>query len=277
MASKPGPLPLSLYHGTSTIFLEGIIASGLGGRNPIREWKVLEAASEIQPLVREHLASDPDWMAKAHTYDSLVAQRSAGWNFQHGDSYLTPSPGTAIRYAANDRYGSEILSCTLDLLQELLRRKAPGVADGLIRKFPLLFDLVDISCAPVLVRVSAVNADELAAEDGGDPGPVLNFILSTLQDHPESADVLLQQSNFRLRRAVPLSRLALWLVVVSKWHPFQPKHSLHRLAIPGACGQIWHALALLSRAGDATLAPPQRLLGPLLVYPTITSSSGDQR
>ena len=50
--SKPGELiPVPLYHGTATLFLEGILEFGLGGKNPIAELKVLDFARTIAPLV----------------------------------------------------------------------------------------------------------------------------------------------------------------------------------------------------------------------------------
>lgn len=89
MDKRRKTLELSLYHGTSTIFLDGIIKYGLGGMNPISEWKVLELAKEINPLVQQHFTEQ-------HKMDTDVFQRmvdqSCGYmNFQHGDAYLTPS------------------------------------------------------------------------------------------------------------------------------------------------------------------------------------------
>ena len=139
-------LPIPLYHRTSTIFVDGIIEAGLGGRNQLTEWKVLEFARVVYPLAREHLSTDPDWMVKAQTFGFMVEQRSGQMNFQHGDTYLSPARLTAIRYAVNKRYGSELLSYTLDFLQELLRRKIPGVADDLFHDYPEMFNLLDVSC-----------------------------------------------------------------------------------------------------------------------------------
>jgi len=41
----------ALYHGTLSLFLDGIIKNGLGGMNPISEWKNLDLAREIHPMV----------------------------------------------------------------------------------------------------------------------------------------------------------------------------------------------------------------------------------
>ena len=61
---------------------------------------------------------------------------------------------------------------TLDFLQELLRRKIPGVADDLFHDYPEMFNLLDVSCAPLLIGVPGAVVDELVAEKGGDAAPV---------------------------------------------------------------------------------------------------------
>lgn len=79
-------LPLPLYHGTSTLFLSGIAESGLGGKNPLAEWKVLDFARAILPLVQEHFSRDRGWMQKAQSFGFMAEQLSASMNFQHGDT-----------------------------------------------------------------------------------------------------------------------------------------------------------------------------------------------
>jgi len=229
----PTRLPVPLYHGTSTLFVDGIINSGLGGCNPLVQWKVLEFAKRIHPLVVQQLSDEDDWMVKVQSFGWMVDQKSAAMNFQHGDTYLSPVRGTAIRYAANKRFGSELLTYTLDFLQELLRRKIPGVADDLYHEYPHIFGLLDISCAPLLVKVDEPSLDELLAENGGDAKPTLDYILATLRENSTSAETQLQQRNFRLRRAIPVARLMFWLVNVTRWNNFVPEYSLHLLHIDG--------------------------------------------
>ena len=89
----------------------------------------------------------------------------------------------------------------------LLRRNVPGVANDLYRRYPRIFNLLNISAAPLLIEASAVPTADLSAEGGGDAAPTLDHIRKTLQDDREHADTLLQQSNFRLRRPVPASAL----------------------------------------------------------------------
>lgn len=233
MENNPGHLSIKLYHGTSTVFLDGIINSGLGGRNQLAEWKLFEFVNVLYPLVMEHLSSEEDWMVRVQTFGFMVEQRSNGMNFQHGDTYLSPSEFTAVRYAIDKKYGSELLSYALDFLQELLRRKVSGVADELYRAHRDLFKLLDVSCAPLLIGVDGAVAEELADEGGGDPGPTWNYVLSTLKENAKDVETLLQQSNFRLQRPIPIGRLRIWLVNVTKWDPYFPEYSLYLLRVPG--------------------------------------------
>ena len=119
----------------------------------------------------------------------MVGQRSGHTNLQHGDTYLSPARSTAIRYAVNKRYGSELLSYTLDFLQELLRRKIPGVADDLFHDYPEMFNLLDVSCAPLLIGVQGAVVDELVAEKGGDAAPVFNHVLATIRENPDRVEI----------------------------------------------------------------------------------------
>jgi hypothetical protein len=222
--------PVPLYHGTSSLFLGSILRSGLGGTNPIAEWKVLEFAALIQPLVEKHVAAREDFMVKAQSFKYMVEQKSAAMNFQHGDTYVSPSMSTAVRYAANTRYGSELLTYTLDFLAELIRLKVDGVSDKLYRAYPHIFEKLDISPAPLLIRVDDIDSRALAAENGGDAGPALKHVYETIRRSPEICDVLLQQTNFRLRRPIPATELKIWFIDVVRWDAAFPKYSLYSLS-----------------------------------------------
>lgn len=50
--------PVTLYHGTSSIFLPSILENGLGGINAVKEWGILELAREIFPYVEENFKDD---------------------------------------------------------------------------------------------------------------------------------------------------------------------------------------------------------------------------
>jgi len=94
----------------------------------------------------------------------MVDQVAAAMNFQHGETYLSAASDTAVRYAVNKRVGSELISYTLDFLQELLRHRVPGIRDDLYKEYPLVFNLLNISAAPILVELTSVSTEDLAAQ-----------------------------------------------------------------------------------------------------------------
>jgi hypothetical protein len=233
--NKMQPVPedvlgIPLYHGTSSLFLNSIVRFGLGGRNLIAEWNVLEFAKIIYPLVEEHFWCRDDLKVKVQSFKWMMKQKSAAMNFQHGDTYLSPSVLTAIRYAANNRYGSELLTYTLDFLDELIRLKVDGVSDKLYRAYPHLFEKLDVSPAPLLIQVDGIVPTALAAENGADAAPVLKRVYDTIQSSPRLRDVLLQQTNFRLRTPVLVTGLKVSFINVASWNPFEPEYSLHSLS-----------------------------------------------
>lgn len=218
-------LQLSLYHGTSTIFLDGIIKYGLGGMNPISGWKVLELAKEINPLVQQHFTEQ--YALKAATFQKMVDQSCGNWNFQHGDTYLTPSQKTAIRYAVTEKYGSELLTYTLFFLDELVRINAPGVCDDLYQRYRTAFNTLDINPAPLLIKLGAAPIRSLASEHGGDATEVLKRMEVTASEDPDIFEVLHQQDNFRLCSPVPLSDLEVFLINVTRFNAYEPEYTLY--------------------------------------------------
>jgi hypothetical protein len=217
-------LPFSLYHGTSTLFLKDIIESGLGGVDPVEKWKILEFAKAIAPIVNEHLSSDDNFMVKANTFMHMVNQTSSHSNYQHGDTYLSPSMDTAVRYASNKRYGSEILTYSLDFLEELIRRDIGEGIDDLYQKYPRLFGFLDISPAPLIIEVIDYDTDWLLTEFGNDATKQIEKLVMDYNLNPDDIHEEGQQDNFRLINPVPSDSLKIWLLNVTRWHPIKPEY-----------------------------------------------------
>jgi hypothetical protein len=135
-----------------------------------------------------------------------------------------------VCYAVDKRYSSELLTYTLDFLEELLRRKVPGVADNLYRQYPEVFEKLDISPAPLLIRIDGLSTFDLLAEDGSDAGANIQEARKIVREFPESFEELLQQTNFRLRCSVPAARLQMWLINVARWKPFSSEYTLHQVS-----------------------------------------------
>ena len=215
--------------GTSTLFLDSIVKHGLGGANPISDWNVVELAREILELSQEHISKSDMFARRGDSFRRMTEQIAGTTNWQHGDTYVSPVKHTAIRYVANKRLGSELLTYTLDFLEELVRYEVPGVKDSLYRRFPQAFRVLDLSCSPILLEASGVPVSWLIGEDGSDASSNLKRIDDAYHNHPDIADAIIQQENFRLRQPIPINKLRIWLVNISKFDPILPKVTLYEL------------------------------------------------
>lgn len=206
-------LPVPLYHGTSSLFLSRIIEQGLGGDNPISKWRVLECAKRLWPLIQKNFANEDDWMLQVQSFGWMCEQRSSNFNFQHGQTYLSPAEATAIRYATDKRYGSELLTYTLEFLAELIRRSALERSREFTEEFSQITSLLGRSFAPILIEVANVPAGSLLDEGGNSPSRNIELMKDTLATHdPQIAQLLLQQTNFRLAEPVLLAHTSFWLL-----------------------------------------------------------------
>jgi hypothetical protein len=231
MTQIPNTLAMPLYHGTSTVFLEGIRHAGLGGLDPIKEWDVLALATRVLALSETHLQHNKLFQQWRTAFVSMVRQDSGQMNWQHGQPYLSPSLKTAIRYAINKKYGSELLSYTLELLAELVRLEQPEVVQDLYQEHRRLFGLLDASPAPLVIEATAIPVDALRTENGASPDSQIET-LAGLANQPDLLDTLGQQLNFRLLGTHPSAKLTFWFVNVLRWHHLSPETQLYRLQVP---------------------------------------------
>ena len=227
---SPSDFQVPLYHGTSTLFLNGILEHGLGGWNPIQEWRVIEFARELLPHIHQHLGPDDALMQKICSFGLMANQVSAGLNYQHGNVYLSPSRSQAIGYTISKRWGSELLSYSLDFLDELVRRNVPEVCGGLYQRWKHIFALLEVHAAPLLVETRGLREADLLLERGDPVGDYLQGIIErhragTMNPHNVAGPC------FRLRTVIPPSRLRLSLIGVHDAFKFDPEYSLFELPI----------------------------------------------
>ena len=207
-------LEFPLYHGTSTIFLESIKKHGLGGWDPIKEWRVLECARLLLPIAEAHAEHSEVITNHIGTARKMVSQVNDGMNFQHGQVYLSPAELTAVHYATSKKKGSELISRVVLFIEELTRLKVKAVTHDIYTEFPRLVELQDIDSAPILIKVNQVKKDSLLSENGALPNENIDFIRSIKIKYPDSWETICQQSNFRLIAPVPAADLTVNLISV---------------------------------------------------------------
>lgn len=225
--TKEGKLKIDFYHGSSTIFLNSIIKNGLGGINPIEEWKILELSNEVYKLSEKHLKDTVLFIAKSKSYKLMIEQSNNGnFNFQHGDTYITPSKQTAIRYAINNTYGSELLSRTIEFLKKLIALRIDYVTKDLFRKYSEVFNIIEANPSPILLKIKNIDPQLLSNEYGKEPGENYKQISKILESSPDHIDLYLQQINFRLNSTIGINNLEKYLINVTKWQHFIPEYNL---------------------------------------------------
>jgi hypothetical protein len=223
-------LTIDLYHGTSTLFLDNIIEKGLGGLNPVKEWKLVELSQEIYQLSEKYLADNKLFQTRSYSFKKMTEQSNKGsFNFQHGDTYLSPSQQTATKYAIGKRYGSELLTYVIDLLQELLKLDIQYMKSDLYRKYSKVFGLIEANLSPLLIEVKNVNITSLLTEHGADPTSNLQQIDAWVKEGITYFDAISQQTNFRLIAPVNTNNLKFWFINVKKWNAFSPEYNLYEI------------------------------------------------
>jgi hypothetical protein len=160
---KEGKLTLPLFHGTSSLFVKSIFKNGLGGENPIQELRVIPFLQNLCEACQRTLSGDPRWLSEKWLVDQMLSQQNP--NFRHGGSFLSPSRLTAVRYAASNPFGSEVISIAAQLYKLLTEFEPRHKLDLRVTEFPIIA-VLNKTPNPVLVEVSHVNISYLQGEQG---------------------------------------------------------------------------------------------------------------
>ncbi len=215
-----GRLNIPLYHGTSSIFLDSIVRTGLGAVNPVKQRKMLEFGRIVWGFVEEYL--DPTILEiKRASFRSMLDQEiTRGLNFQHGQTYLTPSRENAACYATK-KYGSELLSYILEFLEELTKLNLKVINQDLFQKHEGYFKLLQINPASILIEVRDLYHKDPLDEFGNEPTAHLEYLQERVQDGKYTDPR--HQKNFRLLRTIPPTKMKIWMLdVFENDRPYKP-------------------------------------------------------
>jgi len=166
---------VTLYHGTSTLFLQSIKESGLGAVNPVEKFRLHELLVFLAGECERRTPNDPGFnRIKLTTYAMLnqdALYRNPGdkkqrlLNFRHGATYLAAMEKGAVLYACQNRLGSELLSTCASLVSVLLTNKEPV-------NVPRDLNGIDLEAVlnrehlPILVEAKRVPMSYLNTEHG---------------------------------------------------------------------------------------------------------------
>ncbi len=207
------------YHGTSTLFLDSIRKKGLGGINPNTEFKNLEVLKFLAGICEKNIANTSDYKVFREATLAMVNQVSSDMdyegktyrvNFSHEGIYVSMSKVRAARYAAMNKYGSEILERII-ILHNILKKYS---IDFKVPDSINLFDyekVIGIETKPIIVMVNGIEHDRLVPEVVFPEMLSLRALEFEIENWSEKDRFeKLQFYNFRILEAVPISNLAFY-------------------------------------------------------------------
>ena len=203
LVNEEGFLEIPLFHGTSSIFLNSIKKYGLGGKIKT-DLLLLEMLCDAH----ESLGTCNTWWLENswHYRDYFLTNTiiKGQSNYKYGYLYLSPSRTTAEKYARNNDYGSELLTCTIEAYEQLIKIH-PIKADYLVPNDHYLKSIVGKDRQAILIKVKNIKASSLKTERGVD---VINQLDKMIDLQSEltslSTDIVWQQCNFMLSDSVVL-------------------------------------------------------------------------
>jgi hypothetical protein len=197
-----GIFTIPLYHGTSQLFLPSIMEKGLGANNPLYDFEAYDLMQRLFIKADSVLAADKEWHATRFMYEWFNKQvvTDGNANFQHGQTYLTPSRGSAINYAISNPLGSEFLShCkTLWAMIEKVERGSFDLSDSMRAIFSSQYK-------PVLLQICDVSLGHLLSEDGKSPDINIDGISQVQEFLADEKSAF--NFNFRLKRLIEPERI----------------------------------------------------------------------
>ena len=225
-------LEFPLYHGTSTIFLDSILRHGLGAFNPLIDLKVLPLLEYIYPLWNKAFESDSNRQAAKFCIEWILGQvvTEGGANFRHGGTYLTPSKKSAVSYALKNRFGSELLSYTLNLYQDLVSCKPEISQDPKLKEFPSIYFL-ESKALPILIEIQGIEIDRLRSETGEGVEKNIESIRNYSEIGINLEDEILN-FNFELIQAVSPKILKVYEIILIAEDEFFPNCKFEQIHPP---------------------------------------------
>lgn len=212
----------SLWHGTSTIFLDSIRQHGLGTINIAKKYKLIALLDYLYKETSRLKIIHPGLENRRNSINTITSTGKMDHgriklNYSYDGLFVSMSPIRASIYACSTSIGSELLDYCLFLLNLLLEYDPyiPKELDMInIRQF------LNITAKPILVEVTTFKDDNLLLEDGSAAQQLLNEIRTEYPKLPiEEHFMRIQFSNFKLFNPIEPSVLNFYEVEYSG-HPF---------------------------------------------------------
>jgi len=173
-------VPFPLFHGTSTVFVPSIRAHGLGGKNIVADWRILDFLRAGMAILDSHIdQSDPDIRLQWRVLLAAASQRVDHWNWRHGATYLTADKFKAIAYANSSPYRSELLGFAGWLLEHCPPVCTP-ILDATMANYSELSECLRLPHEPLLICATGVPMSFLLTEKGEDATDIVRELTAAL-------------------------------------------------------------------------------------------------
>jgi hypothetical protein len=158
----------SLYHGTSSYFLDEILIHGLGGKNISNEWGIKDFFKEV--IFECNKVEDRNFQ-KAILNSQQILDRilgnfhnPEGFNYRYGTVYLAVDHKRAIQYSLRE-FGSELSRIAHGWYLDL-KLFEPDKAFNLLEKYPKIKSIFSAVHKPIVIEIKDIILQEIATEGG---------------------------------------------------------------------------------------------------------------
>jgi hypothetical protein len=203
------------FHGTSSLFVDSIKKHGLGGVNPNFKFGHLKSLKSLFELAEKTLLDKEEFRKIYDTTRAMSLQaklktkidgKDEILNFLHNRIYIALSQERAISYATLNKYGSEILSTSIKLVELLDKYKInySSINESIVN----IRNVKEKSPKPILIKVLSVDENRLDKEDGKTAIEALDFLRSVMPKLTEEQKFrFFQHCNFQIIDPIPASKL----------------------------------------------------------------------
>lgn len=210
---------IKLFHGTSTLFLDSIIEMGLGDKNPLNNYDAYDFIKEMYTAGENIWGTNLNhsWQVEKIVLQGMAKQKitRGGFNWRHGNAYLTPGISRALNYAIHNEYGSELLSNCLRYYQRIKRRYPDYQFSEMVDKSPIM-NLLDKTFEPILIEIPPGLLDT-SDVDGENNQEVIEQVkgLKEMDLTKPDDEMIAGQMNFRLLRTVQADQLRFFNTILT--------------------------------------------------------------
>jgi len=185
--------PFTLWHGTSAHFLPMMKEHGLGGSNPMADWRVMDFLADALKIldVAEDDFAHPD-ILDLQPIMAAVKGGAAGLNFEYGDVYVAGGYDKAAYYAS---IAPELVSFVRTVLEVANRRGDSSVREGL-SVYARLEAFVGLAPKPIVLKLPPLPLSLFQDERGGEVQFPANFT-------GEVSEAFYSQMAYRLTTVIP--------------------------------------------------------------------------